>query len=278
MAAAAAFFVAGHAEAACRPRHYEMLYPVVRVESGGSGTVIYSAAREPGSFETYVLTNHHVAAAAIKVSEEWEPEAGKKVERESREPVVVAWFQYNDCSRSVGQLSKRARIVAYDRPADLALIRIDDQETSVPYVARVMPVGDRMQLMDEVWAVGAGLGVPPFATRGELAHMETQIDGQPDMMSTAPIIWGNSGGALFRRSEERGRYELVGVLSRVTGNGFIVIPHMAWSIPIATVRRFLEESGHGFMKRDDPSATHPPDSEAEPNVGGDPRGGGARVS
>lgn len=27
------------------------------------------------------------------------------------------------------------------------------------------------------------------------------------------------------------------------------------------------------MKHDDPSATHPPDSEAEPNVGGDPRGG-----
>ena len=70
------------------------------------------------------------------------------------------------------------------------------------------------------------------------------------MMSTAPIIYGNSGGALFRYSGDRDRYELIGVPSRGTVAGFSVVEHMNWSIVIETIRAFLRDSAFGFILGD----------------------------
>tara|TARA_Y100000310_G_C20687045_1_gene819709 strand:+ start:2966 stop:3784 length:819 start_codon:yes stop_codon:yes gene_type:complete len=248
----------------CNAKHEQMLYTVVLVEvsrGSGSGTVIHSAKRED-AWESYVLTNFHVIEGNVRVSEEWDPKKGKKIEKERREEVKVAWFDYNDCSRQIGTRGKTAKIVAYDKLADLALLQITDTEHAVSPVAALLPEDDKIYLADEVWAVGAGLGNPPFMTSGHLAFQDEQIQGHRYMLATAPIIFGNSGGALFRLSEDRGTYELVGVPSKISAAGWQAITHMAWSIPIETIRGFLREQDYGHVLGD-PYKEPEKDEEAE---------------
>ena len=224
-------------------KHTEMLYTVVLVRpsrGSGSGTVIWSQPDAEGEYHSLILTNHHVVRQAIKIEAAWDPKLGKKVDREKRNLVRAEWHIYNDYSHMVGSKSSRAEIVAYDAKLDLALLRLIDRERQVTPVAYFLPEDEPIYLFDEVTAVGAGLGEPPFATQGNLAFLDKIIEGETYFLSSAPIIFGNSGGALFRYSPERLRYELIGVPSKVSAAGWQAVSHMTWSIPVNnTVRDFL---------------------------------------
>ena len=231
----------------CNARHTEMLYTVTLLDvrrGSGSATVIYSSIRDD-EVHTYLLTNHHVIRSAISIEKEWSPKKGKKIDVERRSQVEAYWQQYNQCSRSVGKIGRRAEIVAYDEGKDLGLVRLIDRERVIEHVARLIPEDEPIYLGEEVWAVGAGLGEPPFMTRGEIGFLERQIDAYPYMLSTAPIIFGNSGGALFRARKDG--YELIGVPSKASGAGFQAITHMGWSIPPGTIYAFLREQGYCFI-------------------------------
>ena len=234
-------------------KHQEMLYPVVVVQAAsgmGSGTVIFSAEID-GEWGTYVLTNHHVVNSAIKVKKEWDPKSQKEEKREQRLPVKVLWFDYNDYSREIGTRGQTADIVAYDATFDLALLRIRDTERGVDYAAYLMPEDASLYLFETSWAVGAGLGKPPFPTEGAVSNLDQRISGQLYILSSAPIIFGNSGGALFHWSGEREHYEFIGVPTRVSVAGYSsVVTHMAWAIPLSTVREFLRDNDFGFILGD----------------------------
>ncbi len=235
-------------------KHREMLYPVVVVATGsglGSGTVIFSSEVD-GAWQTYVLTNHHVVRSAITVKEEWDPKSQEEVKREQRSPVQVRWFDYNDYSREIGTRGQIADIVAYDATLDLALLQTRDTERGVDDVAHLMPEDAPLYLFEITWAVGAGLGKPPFPTEGAVSNLDQRINGQPYILSSAPIIFGNSGGALFHWSPERSRYEFIGVPAKVSGIWSGVVTHMAWAIPLATVRAFLRDNDFGFILGDPP--------------------------
>lgn len=227
-----------------------MLYPTVLVGSKGgtgSGTVIFSEMWHPeGIVHTYVLTNNHVIARAVKVTEEWDSRAGKSIEKEIRQDVIVEWYDYNHQSRSVGTSTKRAKIVAYDKAIDLALVSLYDEETIMDYVAYVIPENSNIFIFDGVWAVGAKLGKPPSPTFGFISNLDADLSGQRYIMASAPIVYGNSGGSLYRHSVERDRYELIGVPSAASVvPGFFssqIIIDMAFSIPMETVREFLDEN------------------------------------
>lgn len=248
------------AQSRCGDKHTQMLYTVTLVASGsatGSGTVIYSARSIFGSavgnpevgqeWETYILTNFHVVRNSVQVSEEWDSLKKKNVKKERRTAVTVNWFDYNNCSRNIGTRGQAATIVAYDKTIDLALLKLRNTETGVLPVAHLLPKNSTAYLADEVWAVGAGLGQPPFMTRGNISFQDKQIDGYRYLLASAPIIFGNSGGALFRYSPQRTRYELIGVPSRASAAGWSIISHMAWSIPMETVRTFLKDNRFGFI-------------------------------
>ncbi len=256
VAAVAAFFMIVGAVLAAPDdlvqKHREMLYPVVVVAAGsglGSGTVIFSSEAD-GEWQTYVLTNHHVVRSAITVKEEWDPKTQEEVKREQRSPVQVRWFDYNDYSREIGTRGQIADIVAYDATLDLALLQTRDTERGVDYVAHLMPEDAPLYLFEITWAVGAGLGKPPFPTEGAVSNLDQRINGQPYILSSAPIIFGNSGGALFHWSPERARYEFIGVPAKVSGTWSGVVTHMAWAIPLATVREFLRDNDFGFILGD----------------------------
>jgi S1-C subfamily serine protease len=229
-----------------RQKHREMLYTVVLIRQSmgsGSGTVIWSEPDGKGEYHSLILTNHHVVRSAIKIEKIWDPLVGKKVDREKRSLLRAEWHVYNNYSHMVGSKSSRAEIVAYDEKLDLALLRLLDRERRISPVAHFLPEDEPIYLFDPVTAVGAGLGEPPFATEGILSFLDKIIQGEPYFLSSAPIIFGNSGGALFRYSPERRRYELIGVPSKVSAAGWQAVSHMSWSIPVNdTVRDFLKNN------------------------------------
>ncbi len=230
----------------CGPQHEEMLNTAVRINTSGSGTVLYSKLHND-AWESYILTNFHVIARQITIREVWDGMQGKKIKRETREPVTAFWFDYIKCARSVGTRGRIADIVAHDEQRDLALLRLRDTERGVERIAHMLPEDESPKLGQTVWAIGAGLGFPPSMTSGEMAFAEQMIEGYRYQLATAPIIFGNSGGSLFSYSEVRKQYEMIGVPSRVSASGFQAVTHMGWSIPTETMRTFLRNNYYGFI-------------------------------
>lgn len=250
-------------EASYIVKHKQMLYPVVRITSGntgGSGTVVWSGKEDPKcqtgcTWYTYVLTNHHVIASAIEIKPEWNPELSKTVRREYRQTVNVEVFSYNNYSHSVGSSGIQADIITYDERQDIALLRLRDNENKAKWVANIFPIDkvDQVHIYDKLYAVGAALGNPPLSTTGMLNYMDKEIDNYNYWLSSAQTIYGNSGGAVFRYSAERTRYEYVGMPARiaVTGGGFFssmdAITHMGYFVPITRLTGFLEDHYYRFI-------------------------------
>ena len=240
----------------------EMLYPTVMVDLGGdgtgSGTVIFSGVREHESWKdekvwSLVLTNHHVVKGAIGIEEEFDPKRGKNIQKETRRPVHVRLWDYNDYSTAVGTTGRVARILAWDKHRDLALLRLDDNERTMKNVAILWPenVGGPY-LFQKTWAVGSGMSNPPYPTEGLLSGISGKdAKGRSLYLSSAPIIFGNSGGSLWAFSKKRDRYEMIGVPSMVGAYGWgNIVTHIAWSRPLSEIRSFLRENDFGFVLGD----------------------------
>lgn len=234
-------------------RHHTILYPSVRVRATkalGSGTVIYSKPEDPDGlpdeFETLVLTNHHVVADLIEVKEDWDSGLQRKRYREFRSPAMVEFFEFKRHSRVVSTNGKEAKVLAWDDKLDLALLRLETVAES-PYVARLCPA-ERFErgifTFDRVFTVGAALGEDPVVTEGRVAQFDRKIDAEPYLLTTAPSIFGNSGGAVYLLDTE----ELIGVPARIAVAGFgNAVTHLSYSIPITTVYRFLEEKDFQYI-------------------------------
>ncbi len=223
--------------------HQKFIYPVVRVttnQTGGSGTVIYSKG---GS--TYVLTNHHVIQAAVKIEEEWNPALAKMVKKEKRAIVYVEVFQYRNLSTPVGTLKVEAEIELYNKTEDLALVKLRSDD-DLRYVAPLRPRDaiDEVHVMERTVAVGCSLLFPPLPTPGILTRLNFQIDSLPYHMSSSQIIYGNSGGAMFLA----GTGELIGVPSLVPVVGWgTPVTHMGLFIPVERIYDWLEREGYEFL-------------------------------
>tara|TARA_R110002020_G_scaffold2488_1_gene11669 strand:- start:13869 stop:14750 length:882 start_codon:yes stop_codon:yes gene_type:complete len=248
-----------------RQKHEQMLYPTVLVRGGdsstGSGTVIFSDQYE-GEWVSLILTNWHVVRGSINVAKEWDSQRQEKVEKEVRRPVHVDLWDYNNYSEAIGTIGRRALIVAWDKDLDLALLQIQDKERPLPYVAALYPEDedDGPWIFQQVFAVGAGLGKPPFPTEGLLAGFGRDKNGKGLWMATAPIVFGNSGGALFV-SSPRDTFELIGVPSMISAYGWgNIVTHMAWSRPIPEIRSFLRNNSYGFVLGDEPVEDEEEDS------------------
>ena len=236
----------------------QMLYPSVMVDVGsgqGSGTVIYSGWRDDGEAWTMILTNHHVINTAVKLVEEFDPKKGEEVKKEHRRPVKIRFWSYNNFSSAIGTSGRTAHIVAWDKHRDLALLRVDDKEKVYGNVAILWPENvDGPFVFQDSWAVGSGLGNPPYPTEGLLSSTTAKDrDGYSLYQSSSPIIFGNSGGSLYVYSDLRGNYELIGVPSMVSAVGWgNPVSHMGWSRPIDEIRAMLRENDMGWVIGDDP--------------------------
>ncbi len=252
----AASLITGNAFAAMEgiEAHEKYIYPVVRITQGpygGSGTIIYSKldTKENWKYSTYILTNHHVIADAIKIEEKWDSDLAKEVKKEKRSIVYVEIFKYRNLSTPVGTLKVEADIVIYNADEDMALIKLRSEDQA-KYVAKLMGGGSDSGLdiaynvMDETVAVGCSLGFPPLPTVGHITRKDFQVDSLPFDMSSSQIIYGNSGGAMFLA--ETG--ELIGIPSLLAIVGWgTPITHMGLFIPIERIYDWLEEEHYNFI-------------------------------
>jgi S1-C subfamily serine protease len=234
--------------------HKEVLYPSIRVRaggSGGSGTVLYSKKDEKGNARTFVLTNHHVVDGLIRVEKVWDARYGKDIKKDVRKTAEVQFFKYNNWSKCIGSFSVEADIVAYEREEDMALLELRDSENVAEFVANIIPTKDveDIHIFDEIWISGATLGHPPFSTRGTVSYQDDEIDNKKYWLGTAMISFGNSGGSVFR--EREGKYEFIGVPSRVQMQGFGDAANwMGYFIPPNRVFDFFKRHGFEFVVND----------------------------
>jgi S1-C subfamily serine protease len=242
-------------------KHEQMFYPTVRVrtkKAGGSGTVVYSKKHKDEVY-TYVITNHHVIADSVSIQKKWDPVLKRKVDKEKLDTVSVEFFRYNNYSHTVGSFAVEADIVAYSEVEggqDWALLRVRDKENLADYVANLFPLKDidNVHIFDEVYAVGASLGHPPVASDGHISYMDDEIDSFKYWMSSAPTIFGNSGGAVYRWNVDSKKYEYIGIPSRISiqpmGFSADAITHMGYFIPIDRVYALLDDNDYQFIYDD----------------------------
>ena len=239
-------------------KHEQMFYPTVRVrtkKAGGSGTVVYSETYKDEVY-TYVITNHHVISDSVHLEKKWDPVLKRKIDKEILDTVFVEFFRYNNYSHTVGSFAVEADIVAYSEVnggQDWALLRVRDKENKADWVANMFPLDDieNVHIFDEVYAVGASLGHPPVASDGHISYMDDEIEHYKYWMSSAPTIFGNSGGAVYRWSGNRKQYEYIGIPSRISiqpmGFSADAITHMGYFIPIDRVYKLLEDNDFQFI-------------------------------
>lgn len=227
--------------------HEKYVYPIVRVTTGsggGSGTVVYSSIMGENRFSTYIVTNHHVVASAIDIVEEWDSILSKTVKKEKKAIVYVEIFKYMDISTPVGSMRVEADIIIYNRDEDMALLKLRFDEP-VKHVAK-MPTKENVGsffVLDESIAVGCSLLFPPLPSTGIITRLNMQLQSHPYHMSSAQIIFGNSGGAMFLSD---GTY--AGMPSRVPIVGWgTPITHMGLFIPVDRIYSWLERERYDFI-------------------------------
>lgn len=236
--------------------HQEMLYPTVRLrteKAGGSGTIIYSKAipGQKGSdpdYETYILTNYHVVEEAIVFKKKWDPIAKRDRTIETRTTVQVEIFEYKHGSSIVGSSAFDADVMAWDKEHDLALVKLRAVKP-FKFVAKLFPTGkeDEIKLFSPCVAVGCSLGHSPIPSKGMLTGKNDELENKSYWMSSAQIIFGNSGGSMYLSDT----HELIGVPARISGYmaGFNldIVTHMGLFVPITRVYEFLQEQMYQFV-------------------------------
>jgi serine protease Do len=170
----------------------------------------------------YLITNFHVTEGETQISVEVYVSKNGELDR---------------------KIYKQVRIVALNKFADLALLKIEDKDAS-----KFIPValGDSEQLAvgERVFAIGSPLGLERTVTEGIISTKTRQFQGDLYLQTTAQINPGNSGGPLFNM-----RGEVIGVTNmKITfGEG------LGFAIPIETVKYFLVHRDSFAYDNDNPS-------------------------
>ncbi|MBL4644431.1 MAG: trypsin-like peptidase domain-containing protein [Candidatus Pacebacteria bacterium] len=252
----------------------EILYPVVSIyndeDPRGSGVVVYSKKerRKKGKWRTFIITSKHVVAHSIFESTLF---LSGRVGPRVLVPVTVRIYRKVE---SVGKTpadmyrSYETNIVAYDSDKDLALLSLQETDTGVRYVANLYKPKLDLRFFEPVWVVGAGLGYEPFPATGIISIPEIDEGKRKSFMFSAPIIFGNSGGGVYRYNSTKGSYELVGIsrsMNLLKVNGIatlsagsqqgveartkvkIPVTHMGVAVSVREVCTFLSEKGYGYI-------------------------------
>lgn len=137
-------------------------------------------------------------------------------------------------------------ILAVNDHFDLALLRMThpDDET-FPSVA--VQVEDELDAGEEVFAIGAPLGLERTLSSGVIATTLRSFEGVPYIQTTTQINPGNSGGPLFNLAGE-----VIGVTNMKIPFG----EGLGFAIPARYVRDFLDNHEAFAYDADNPNSGH----------------------
>ncbi len=170
----------------------------------------------------FLMTNFHVIEGETQISIEVYHQQGGGLDRRSY---------------------KQVRIVAINKFADLALLKVQDKQApKFPHVS--MGSADAMAVGEQVFAIGSPLGLERTVTEGILSTKTRQMGGELYLQTTAQINPGNSGGPLFNL-----RGEVIGVTNmKITfGEG------LGFAIPVEAVKFFLDHRDAFAYSNENPS-------------------------
>ncbi|HSH94999.1 MAG TPA: trypsin-like peptidase domain-containing protein, partial [Roseimicrobium sp.] len=187
----------------------------VRTPGGlGSGFIL----NEDG----FLITNFHVIEGETQISVEVYHQKQGQLDRKSY---------------------KQVKIVAMNKFADLALLKIEDKDAP-KFAGIYLGDSDALGVGERVFAIGSPLGLERTVTEGIVSTKTRQMQGELYLQTTAQINPGNSGGPLFNL-----RGEVVGVTNmKITfGEG------LGFAIPISSVKYFLNHRDAYAYDNDNPS-------------------------
>ena len=188
---------------------------VVQTPSGtGSGFIINP--------EGYTITNAHV----IQGEKEIKCVMFRREGRDFRRRVI------ND-----------VEIIAVNNHLDLALLKLKNEENT-PFPTVYLQKDEKLDAGQEVFAIGAPLGLERTLSEGVIATSQRSFNGLTYIQTTAQINPGNSGGPLFNT-----RGEVIGVTNmKITmGEG------LGFAIPIRYVKVFLNNRDAFASDSDNPT-------------------------
>jgi serine protease Do len=172
--------------------------------------------------EGFLITNFHVIEGETQISIEVYHQTGGQLERKTY---------------------KQVRIVAMNKFADLALLKIDDKDAPKFKFVQIGS-GDALAVGERVFAIGSPLGLERTVTEGILSTKTRQLGGDLYLQTTAQINPGNSGGPLFNLYGE-----VVGVTNMKITSG----EGLGFAIPSEMVRFFLDHRDAFAYANDNPS-------------------------
>ncbi len=170
----------------------------------------------------YLVTNFHVTEGETQISVEVYHQKGGQLERKAY---------------------KQVRIVALNKFADLALLKIEDKDAP-RFVRAEFGNSDALAVGERVFAIGSPLGLERTVTEGIVSTTTRQIQGDLYIQTTAQINPGNSGGPLFNL-----RGEVIGVTNMKISFG----EGLGFAIPIEQVKFFLNHRDSFSYENDNPS-------------------------
>jgi serine protease Do len=190
----------------------------VRTPSGlGSGFFINE--------EGYLITNFHVIESETQISVEVYHLVNGQLDRKSY---------------------KQVRIVAMNKFADLALLKIDDKDAP-KFASVALGDSDILGVGERVFAIGSPLGLERTVTEGIVSTKTRPMQGELYLQTTTQINPGNSGGPLFNL-----RGEVVGVTNMKIAFG----EGLGFAIPVYTVKYFLSHRDAFAYDNDNPSSPY----------------------
>jgi serine protease Do len=137
---------------------------------------------------------------------------------------------------------KQIRIIALNKFADLALLKVDDPGAP-RFKCVALGSADALSVGEKVFAIGSPLGLERTVTEGILSTKTREMAGALYLQTTAQINPGNSGGPLFNLSGE-----VVGVtnMKATAGEG------LGFAIPVDSVKFFLDHRDAFAYANDNP--------------------------
>lgn len=146
----------------------------------------------------------------------------------------------------------KAKVLISDKTCDLALLKIESDETEFPYVD--VRDADELKIGDDVLAIGNPYGIGQSSSRGIVAALARRFGGSKDFRSyiqtDAAVNKGNSGGALIalektESGDLKGR--LVGVTTAIasTDGGF---QGLSFAVPANMIRPLISSYERGLSQ------------------------------
>ncbi|HVM49088.1 MAG TPA: trypsin-like peptidase domain-containing protein [Candidatus Acidoferrum sp.] len=161
------------------------------------------------------------------------------IENETQISVEVYHQRHGELDRKT---YKQIRIIALNKFADLALLKVDDRDApKFKYVD--LGSADALSVGEKVFAIGSPLGLERTVTEGILSTKTREMAGTLYLQTTAQINPGNSGGPLFNMS---------GDVIGVTNMKATAAEGLGFAIPVESVKFFLDHRDAFAYANDNP--------------------------